>query len=344
MNISGATSTTLNLTSVQASDAGTYIVVVTNSAGSVTSDNATLTVNVPPAITTQPASQTVSVGANVNFSVVATGSPAPTYQWKKGGTNITGATSDTLNLTNVQTSDAGNYTVVVTNVAGSVTSNTAVLTVDASLVGWWKLDETSGTTAADSSDSGFDGTLQNFSGTYWVAGHTGNALDFDGSNDRVVVGNPTVLQLTGAVTLAAWVNLDSIADSSRSIISKGGGSGARGWELLTESNNKWSFWIASNSSTLVGPSVTGVSLGTWVHVAGVYDPSVPVMRIYINGVLGAEQTTGVPTSMYNSAHDVAIGARPTSGNNVNGRIDDVRIYKRALSAAEVSAVMNSTNP
>jgi len=132
--ITGATAATLTLTNVQSTDAGTYSVVVTNSAGSVTSANATLTVNpaiAAPTITTQPTSSTVTVGSTASFTVAATGTPAPTYQWRKGTTAITGATAATLTLTNVQSADAGTYSVVVTNSAGSVTSANATLTVNA---------------------------------------------------------------------------------------------------------------------------------------------------------------------------------------------------------------------
>lgn len=84
-----------------------------------------------PTITTQPQNQTVSVGANVVFSVVATGSPAPTYQWRKGTSNLAGETGSSLTLNNVQAAAAGSYAVVVTNSAGSVTSTAATLTVNA---------------------------------------------------------------------------------------------------------------------------------------------------------------------------------------------------------------------
>jgi sugar lactone lactonase YvrE len=84
-----------------------------------------------PVITTQPQSQTVTAGTNVQFTVVATGTPVLTYQWLFNGSAISGATSSFYSLSNVQTTNAGAYTVVVTNIAGSVTSNQATLTVNA---------------------------------------------------------------------------------------------------------------------------------------------------------------------------------------------------------------------
>lgn len=84
-----------------------------------------------PQISSQPQTLMVdAAGASANFTVTASGFPAPTYQWKKNGTNISGATSATLALTNVQSGDTGNYTVVVTNTAGSVTSSSAALSID----------------------------------------------------------------------------------------------------------------------------------------------------------------------------------------------------------------------
>lgn len=80
------------------------------------------------AITTQPVAQTVATGSTVNFTVVATGSSL-TFQWKKNGTDISGQTSSTLTLTNVQSGDAANYSVSVTNSSGTITSNSVALTV-----------------------------------------------------------------------------------------------------------------------------------------------------------------------------------------------------------------------
>ncbi|MBO0724436.1 MAG: immunoglobulin domain-containing protein, partial [Blastocatellia bacterium] len=86
-------------------------------------------VNTPPAITTQPVSQTAPAGSDVTFSVVASGAAPLAYQWQKDGADVPGATGAALTLTNVQTSDAGSYSVVVSNSLGDVTSDPATLTV-----------------------------------------------------------------------------------------------------------------------------------------------------------------------------------------------------------------------
>jgi hypothetical protein len=91
--------------------------------------------NTAPAITTQPQSQTVAVGATVTFTAAASGTPAPTLQWQKDAVTINGQTGTSLMLSNVQTTTAGTYTVVATNAAGTVTSNGAVLTVNAVVTG-----------------------------------------------------------------------------------------------------------------------------------------------------------------------------------------------------------------
>jgi hypothetical protein len=83
-----------------------------------------------PAIQTQPQSQTVTAGSNVQFSVTASGRPAVNYQWSFNGTAISGATSSSYSLSNAQSANAGVYTIAVSNVMGSKTSNAATLTVN----------------------------------------------------------------------------------------------------------------------------------------------------------------------------------------------------------------------
>jgi hypothetical protein len=133
-DIAGATTDTLTLSNTLASQAGTYTVFVSNSAGDIESDGALLTVQVPPSIPpgSGPLSQIVLVGDDVTFSVSASGSPAPTFQWKKQGEDIPDATGATLTLTDVTLDDAGDYTVVVTNSVSSIESAAATLTVHSS--------------------------------------------------------------------------------------------------------------------------------------------------------------------------------------------------------------------
>ena len=129
-NIAGATANPLVLVNAQLTNNGNYSVIVTNLFGSVTSSNAVLVLtNAPPAITTQPQNQSVLAGQTATFSVAATGTPPLNYQWFFNGTNIAGATANPFTLAQVQRANMGNYSAVITNLAGSVTSSAASLTV-----------------------------------------------------------------------------------------------------------------------------------------------------------------------------------------------------------------------
>jgi hypothetical protein len=134
-NVSGTASNTLTLTSVTTANAGNYSVLVANNYGSVTSSVAALTVVFPPTFTAQPANQTVFAGSNAVFGATVTGAAPLAYRWRQNGANlanngnISGATSNVLAFTSVTPTNAGNYTLVATNLYGSATSGVAVLTV-----------------------------------------------------------------------------------------------------------------------------------------------------------------------------------------------------------------------
>jgi hypothetical protein len=127
--VSGATKSSLFISSIETNDAGSYFVVITNPAGAITSSVAMLTAIVPPAIASPPQSQTVLAGKNAAFSVSATGTETLYYQWALNGAPLPGATNSNLLLTNIQLSDAGTYSVLVANAADSTASSTASLIV-----------------------------------------------------------------------------------------------------------------------------------------------------------------------------------------------------------------------
>ncbi len=127
--IADGTNAILLLTNIQPSAAGLYSVRVTNVYGAAVSTNATMTVITSPFITAQPLSVAEFVGSNVTLVVTADGAPPLHYQWRFGSTAIPNATNRTLVLTNLQVADSGDYSVVITNQYGSVTSSNATVTV-----------------------------------------------------------------------------------------------------------------------------------------------------------------------------------------------------------------------
>lgn len=293
-------------------------------------------------------------GSTVSLSALGSSDPdgdTLSYQWFQyqeadtysGGVSLSGGTSRDASFTAPGvTAPATVHVILMVRDNGSprLTSyRRIVVTVTPSgsggpvtgLVGHWKLDEGSGGTTADASGKLVTGTLVN--GPVWTPGRAGHALQFDGVDDRVSLGNPAHLRFTGAMTLSAWVWIDSFTSNGR-IVDKQGGSGSRGWSLNIESGGHASFQIATSSTALLLINGTPLPTQQWVHLAGTYEPGV-ALRLYVNGVLNASLTSGVPTSQYNSALDVVIGSRPDGNTPFDGKIDDVRIYNRALTAAEI---------
>ena len=128
-SISGATTNTLTITGISDSDAASYSVMVSNAKGNVSSSNAILTVMDPPSITAQPTNLIVLAGTNIAFDEIANGSAPLFYQWLFNTANLLNATNAIYTIPSASTNNAGNYSVVVSNPAGSVTSSNAALTV-----------------------------------------------------------------------------------------------------------------------------------------------------------------------------------------------------------------------
>jgi len=195
--------------------------------------------------------------------------------------------------------------------------------LDPALIGWWQFDEGTGTVAMDSSGKGNDATL--YGGVYWIPGYTGAALDFDGVSGYVGTGK-TLLDNVSQFTMAFWVVNPRTQPSRTGLV---GQNDHIEMGFMGRNAEVWS--AVSGTTTVTWP----YSDKDWHHIAVVGDTA---MKIYLDGKLAV---TGAGTSNYGtSTYPVNIGGGgiwDTSGNWFAGRMDDVRIYNRALSATEVKA-------
>jgi alpha-tubulin suppressor-like RCC1 family protein len=180
-NLPGATTATLVLSNAQPSQTGTYALVVSNAFGAVT--NSDLAFNVLPfLIQAPPQSQTVAGGTTATFGVTAFGQGPFGYHWQFNGTNLAGATNNSLVLTNVQMNQAGMYSVVISNAIGTVTSPNASLGVVPLFI-----------TAQPQSLSTYVGGQANFSATTSGKGPYSYQWQFNGTNLPSATNNPLVL-------------------------------------------------------------------------------------------------------------------------------------------------------
>lgn len=214
------------------------------------------------------------------------------------------------------------------------------------LVGYWNFDEGFGTTAGDSSGHDNTGTLYN--GPVWVDGKVGKALSFDGADDYVQTPQSNSLDVTGQVTVEAWIFPRAYVDDTgcdSHIISRCDYSGGHLYVLGTFSNGKVSFSV--NPYPDAHPSAVTLPLNAWAHLAMTYDGS--YVRLYINGEFDSSYSQSGP--IYTTSNWLAIGCKPTgpwggAGTYAyfNGMIDEVRIYNRALSQQEIQTDMCTMLP
>jgi hypothetical protein len=209
--------------------------------------------------------------------------------------------------------------------------------VDAGLVGWWALDEGSGGTATDSSPSRITGALRN--DPAWTSGKRRGALSFDGRTSYVEISKDPRLYFQGPFTVAAWVNVAVLPKSQFGMYvvadyADDGNHSSFALRVLPTGAVQF-FWQNDLTLPPVATSTGRVAPGTWAHVAGVWDGS--MRTVYINGV--PDGTNGDPQPRSDNRGNVAIG-RPGAVNILyfNGRIDEVRIYNRALSTTEVRSL------
>jgi hypothetical protein len=207
--------------------------------------------------------------------------------------------------------------------------------VTTGLIGHWKLNETSGTSAVDSSSFGNNGTYQNgvaLASSTPVPVDGAVAATFDGNNDYVSVPNEANFDVTGSLTVAVWLKVTAFDATWQAIVTKGDSA----WRLSRNGDtNTIHFAIGSGGTIRIADSVTGVNDGQWHHVVGVYDGS--TAKVYIDGNL--DVTVAATGAIATNNHPVELGRNAEqAGREWYGSLYDARVYNRALTAADVAAL------
>lgn len=307
----------------------------------------------PPTFVTDLPGGTVSVYAGVNrtLSVVADGAPTLTYQWRKNGTAISGATNASLTLTNVTATQVGSYSVVVRNNYGTATSasvSLAVVTpglfagqaVKDQPIAYWPMNELTGETIYDYAGSS-DGSLQ---GGYQLGvagpqtptqpgfGSANTALQLDGASSYVTLGTGPSLAGKTDFTVSAWVNTTST--SKGVILQQRSSAGYNGeYRYLLNADGTVSFIVYGNSTTQYDfATKRAVNDGLWHQVVAVRSGSSGY--IYIDGTLAAS-ATGTPVDLDGSIVSYIGADVRDSTDYFNGSIDEIAIYAYALTPGQV---------
>jgi RHS repeat-associated protein len=176
----------------------------------------------------------------------------------------------------------------------------------------------------------------------WVSGISGNALDLDGGDDEIIVSDSSSLSPSLPITMSAWVKPDTLS-GNRGIISKWNTS----WETMAYAmmilpNGALRGFFADGTNLAGKDSVGGViSTGSWYHIVAVMR-GLNDVGLYVNGQEVSGTYGGNATSTYDNTAPMRMGAiAPGSGNNIDGKLDEVRIYNRTLSSQEILDLYNS---
>ena len=208
------------------------------------------------------------------------------------------------------------------------------------LVGYWKLDETSGTVAVDSSAAGNDGT---YTGGVLLnqPGNIDQAADFDGSDDYVTVAESSMLQMDDVFSLSAWIRPNTSPNVHQMILNKEGE-----YQIAIFPNGELKLGIA-NTDPGWGWHSTGhiIPVGKWTHIVMTYGSG--TITTYANGILvDTYNGSGTVGDLNPSLNELRIGGRSSNppGTFFNGRIDDVRIFSRTLCPTEIYGQYKSGRP
>ncbi len=351
-NLPGQTASTLVLADAQVADSGTYDLVATSGGKQLTSEPASLTVlTSPPIVTRTPQSAVRFVNGTVTFAVEAMGSRPFTYQWKHDGAAIPGATGPTLVLGDLASTDAGEYTVSLTNPYGTfdasatltilAPSKLAAAATDLGPIGYWRLDETSGAVAYDYW-GGRDGAVRTGAAVNGAGPVPPDFQGFDAENKAYSFNNAGMVEIDSplninkaAITIVAWIKPNGAQEDYDGLVFSRGGNTVAGLDYQT--GGQLGYHWNDAAATYNFASGMYPADGVWNFAALVVEPS--QATIYLDDGTGLYfniNTTTHAAEEFNGT--LRFGTDSGTGRFFNGMIDDVVIYDRPLSEAEITAL------
>ena len=290
-----------------------------------------------PSFTASPTNITVALGASATFSVRASGQQPMGFQWKFNGISIPSATSSNYTIGSVQLTNAGNYSVTVSNAYASVPSSTVFLSVLAPLmnapasvlapsnmVNWW---------TADGNVADLFGTnqLTPNNNLAYTNGEAGLAFNFDGSSSYLLAKGAT--NIPPGWTVCLWVNRQSAPGSSAALM----GDGTYALKLEQYNGTRKVGITQSGVGDFIFTPNYSVPNDKWTHLAFVGAST--SVKLYTNGALaGSVNATNFPMPR------ACIGADLLSGNATDlmlGGLDEIQTFRRVLSGAEIALIYNS---
>jgi len=330
---------------VKAEDAAGNLSAASNQASAtITADTTAPTVAISAPSDGATVSGPVTVSADASDNVAVAG-----VQFKLDGNNLGSEDGSSPYSVSWDTTTATNGSHALTAVArdaanNSTSSSTVSVTVSntpppppTGLVASYNFNAGSGATLTDSSGSGNTGTITN--ATWSVAGKNGSALSFNGSSAYVQVADSASLHLTTAMTLEAWLNPSALGTAWRTVLFKTQ-TGGMVYSLYANQDTTRPIGQVNIGGEVNAIGSAALTLNAWSHLAATYDGS--ALRLYVNGTL-------VTTTLSVGTIPISTGVLRMGGNSVwgewyKGLIDDVRIYNRALTQAQIQTDMNTPVP
>lgn len=212
---------------------------------------------------------------------------------------------------------------------------------DSSIVGNWKMNESSGAYVVDSSGYSNNGTING--DPVWTSGRSGNALQLDGDDDDILIADSSNLDGMSSLTVAGWFNLSVLPANNYVLVGKD--SNGYSYRMAVDAIGTVQFVVNTTnnpwfSAGTVAYGSTRLQPGTWYHITGVYDGS--SVKLYINGQYEGTGTQTISGSIVNSASPVRFGYKAASNiNYLEGKTDEIMIYNRALNAGQVNDLYSS---